>query len=157
MAQMAEKEFNYILNLSRTMAEYAEAAQHTAAVRKAKLEAYIDTARRITAYQEEGIRDDLVDVVFDKRLKLISDANTASELKKIMAQPKPYFNGNRFISDPLSVPEEEMILWSITSLKAPLMPAAFERYMELFKQTFGISSIDGDAISNAAELRLEVN
>lgn len=123
---------------------------------KAKLNAYIDTAKRITIYQAEGIRDDLVEVVFDKRLKLIANATTAGELKIIMDQPKPHFNGNKFISDPLSVPEEEMILWSMTSLKAPLMHEAFERYFELFKQAFGVDSIDADALTRAAQIRLEV-
>ena len=97
-----------------------------------------------------------MEVVFDKRLKLIANATTAGELKIIMDQPKPHFNGNKFISDPLSVPEEELILWSMTSLKAPFMHEAFERYFELFKQAFGVDSIDADALTRAAQIRLEV-
>ena len=147
MAKTEEREINYILNLSRAMAEYAACAEGcTAAVRKAKLKAYLDTAKRITGYQDHGIRDDLVDVIFEKRLKLIGGANTAGELENIMKQPKPHFDGNKFLSDTFSVPEEEMVLWSITSLKAPLMPEAFERYFELFKQTFGVDVFDADSI-----------
>lgn len=158
MAKTENREINFILNLSKAMAEYAACAEECAtAVRKAKLEAYIDAAKRITSYQDHGIRDDLVDIVFEKRLKLIGSANTAGELKKIMDQPKPHFDGNKFLSDPFSVPEEEMVLWSITSLKAPLMPAAFSRYSELFKQIFGVEPIDADGLMRASETRLEVN
>ncbi len=121
MAKREDREINYILNMSRAMAAYEKDAQCASAARKEKLAAYIDTARRITTYQEKGIRYDLVDVVFDKRLKLIADASTACDLKKIMDHPKPHFNGSKFTSDPFSVPEEEMILWSLTSLKAPLI------------------------------------
>ena len=44
----------------------------------------------------------------------------------------------------------------MTSLKAPLMHEAFERYFELFKQVFGVDSIDADALTRAAQIRLEV-
>ena len=36
------------------------------------------------------------------------------------------------------IPEEEMILWSLTSLKGPLIPQGLKRYMDLFKQVFGV-------------------
>ena len=39
-----------------------------------------------------------------------------------------------FIPDAYSVPEEELICWSETSLKGPLTAESFQRYMELFKQ-----------------------
>lgn len=39
-----------------------------------------------------------------------------------------------FIPDAYSVPEEELICWSETSLKGPLTAEGFQRYMELFKQ-----------------------
>lgn len=158
MAKTEDRGINFIMNLSRAMAEYAARAEECAtAVRKAKLEAYLDTAGRITGYQDHGIRDDLVDVIFEKRLKLIGDANTVGELEKIMKHPKPHFDGNKFLSAPFSVLEEEMVLWSITSLKAPLMPAAFDRYFELFKQIFGVDVFDADSLMRASEIRLEAN
>ncbi len=43
-------------------------------------------------------------------------------------------NGSKFIPDEFSVPEEELICWSETSLRAPLNEAGFNRYMELFRQ-----------------------
>ena len=68
MARTEDREINFILNMSRAMAEYTCVEHRDTAVNKAKLNAYIDTAKRITSYQAEGIRDDLVEVVFDKRL-----------------------------------------------------------------------------------------
>lgn len=153
MAKTEDRGINFILNLSRAMAEYAAHTEEcAAAVRKAKLEAYLDTAGRITGYQNHGIRNDLVDVIFEKRLKLIGNANTVGELKEIMNQPMPHFDGNKFLPDPFSVPEEEMVLWSLTSLKAPLMPEAFDRYFQLFKQTFGVDPFDADSLMDTPEI-----
>ena len=44
---------------------------------------------------------------------------------------------NEFITSKYCIPEEEMIMWSCTSLKAPLNEAGFKRYMQLFKEVFG--------------------
>ena len=46
------------------------------------------------------------------------------------------FNGNRFTPDKYSIPEEELIAWSETSLKGPLPPEAFNRCRELFNAIF---------------------
>ena len=46
----------------------------------------------------------------------------------------PHYDGAGFIPDAYSVPEEELICWSETSLKGPLTAESFQRYMELFKQ-----------------------
>ena len=46
----------------------------------------------------------------------------------------PHYDGAGFIPAAYSVPEEELICWSETSLKGPLTAEGFQRYMELFKQ-----------------------
>lgn len=52
---------------------------------------------------------------------------------KILKPQFPYYNGNRFVPDKYSVPEEELICWSEASMIAPLNDVAFQRYMELFR------------------------
>lgn len=73
----------------------------------------------------------------EKRLKLIAGATTIKDIKEIENEPKPRYTGNGFVTGKFSVPEEEMIVWSLTSLEAPLIPAGFDRYMALFRQVFG--------------------
>ena len=36
------------------------------------------------------------------------------------------------------MPEEEMVIWSLASLKGPLIECAYKRYMDLFTRTFGM-------------------
>lgn len=105
----------------------------------ARSSAVEDTLRRAAYYRKEGIRTDLVHAVVEKRLKFIFAAKTQQALKQIMAEPKPRYTGNGFDSSEFCVPEEEMIIWSFTSMKAPLMPAGYERYLSLFQQVFGCS------------------
>lgn len=80
------------------------------------------TLQRAAYYRGQGIRNDLVHIVMEKRLKLIAEAATVKELREIEAEPKPRYTGNGFAASTFSVPEDEMIVWSLTSLKAPLIP-----------------------------------
>ena len=57
-------------------------------------------------------------------------------MERIITPRAPYFDGNRFIPDKYSIPEEELIVWSETSLKGPLIAAASDRYRELFTIVF---------------------
>lgn len=102
-----------------------------------------DTHKRANSYREMQIRDDIVDAIIEKRTQLILDATTVQELKSICAEPKPHYNGNEFITSKYCIPEEEMIMWSCTSLKAPLNEAGFKRYMQLFKEVFGFLPLGG--------------
>ena len=69
-----------------------------------------------------------------KKCRMISSITSKSEMECISRPHCPHYDGNRFIPDTYSVPEEELICWSETSLKAPLNAAGVQRYMELFKQ-----------------------
>ena len=55
-------------------------------------------------------------------------------MQKLIRPNCPHYDGAGFIPDAYSVPEEELICWSETSLKGPLTAEGFQRYMELFKQ-----------------------
>lgn len=51
------------------------------------------------------------------------------------SQYTPYFGGKFTVSNiPYYSEEEELLLWSETSLRGPLITAGYERYMELFKK-----------------------
>ena len=139
---------------SDTAKEYAEAVLLLAekqgesqSLAGAREKAVRDTLDGVKKYRDEGMRDNLIHSVFKKRMELIKKVNTVKELKQIMIDPKPHYNGSGFVTSDYSVPEEELILWSITSLwgGGPLNEPAFKRYIALFQQVFGVDPSDPSA------------
>ena len=87
-------------------------------------------------YQERGYRSELLERIAARKAALIMSANSISEVEKIIRPRAPHFDGVRFIPDPYLLPEEELICWSETSLRAPLNEAGYQRYMTLLRQIF---------------------
>lgn len=130
-------EIDQIMEFAQAACMMPDSAVESKSLTNARARAAQTTLQRAALYRKEGIRNDLVHMVVEKRLKLIAEATTVKEIKEIDNEPRPHYTGNNFVASKFSVPEEEMIIWSLTSLKAPLMPARFDRYMALFKQVFG--------------------
>ena len=100
-------------------------------VKAYRIEALNSIHQQICFYQKEGFTDFLIEAIAQKKCDI-----AAKEAEKIKKIPPPHYNGNRFSTNPYSCPEEELIGWSLTSLKAPLSQAGFRRYKELFCQIF---------------------
>lgn len=130
-------EIDQIMEFAQAACMMPDSAVESKSLTNARARAAQTPLQRAALYRKEGIRNDLVHMVVEKRLKLIAEATTVKEIKEIENEPRPHYTGNNFVASKFSVPEEEMIIWSLTSLKAPLMPAGFDRYMALFKQVFG--------------------
>ena len=92
------------------------------------------------SYANDGIREDLVDTIMEKKTALILDAKTVADVEKAANPPKPHYTGAEWIESPFSVPEEEMVLLSKTSLRGPLTEPGYQRYRYLFEQIFGASA-----------------
>ena len=92
--------------------------------------------RGITAqYEEEKFLPELVETVFCKKADFIMEAKTKAELEEIVKPSIPRYSGGIFYpGNPYHVEEEELILWSKTSLKAPLISQGYKRYQELFEK-----------------------
>ena len=91
------------------------------------------------AYQKEFNNNPLILDICAKKIDFILKAKSKSELKEILSHPKVHYNGNVVIhSGRFNVEEEELLIWSLTSLWAggPLNSAGFKRYMKLFKQFY---------------------
>ena len=130
-------EIDRIMEFAAAVCMMPDPAGESKPLSDARAKAAQTTLQRAAFYRSHGIRNDLVHMVVEKRLKLIAEATAVQELKEIEAEPKPRYTGNGFVSGKFSVPEEEMIIWSLTSLKAPLVSAGFDRDMALFQQVFG--------------------
>ena len=112
-----------------------------------KFEALRKTASLLESYASRSFDERLLDVIMEKKAKMILEATKVSDVREIATPKAPEFLGDGWSVSRFSVPEEEMILWSMTSLKGPLNGPANKRFMELFKDFYGHSpdeTIEGD-------------
>ena len=91
---------------------------------------------RLHWYSERGYQDKLINAIAEKKSEMIMRMTTKAEMEKVLHAPAPHYTGAGFVTDQYCVPEEELIGWSETSLRGPLIPAGLKRYMELFKLVF---------------------
>ena len=62
-------------------------------------------------------------------------AETKGEITEILKLSKPHFDGkNLSIPSPYAVEEEELLLWSLTSLARSTPDEGYRRYRELFEK-----------------------
>lgn len=130
---------NRDISVTLAIGELFSDPQQPKALLEAKLYAFQQVKGLMCQYEKHGIREDLLDVIFDKKLKLILKAKTASEVKHTSEPPKPDYSHGTWREDPFSLPEEELALWAIVSPNNMLIPPAQERYMDLFTRVFGIT------------------
>ncbi len=87
-------------------------------------------------YAQRGYHKRLISGIAAKKGALILNTTTKADMDKVMPPKPPHYNGTEFVPDEFSIPEEELICWSETSLRAPLNSAGLKRYMTLFKEIF---------------------
>ena len=126
-------EEDYMAVIIACVAEIA-ASDAAERVKKLRLDAISSLQRYLRYYRQLGYMPKLLYAIARKKCRMISSITSKSEMECISRPHCPHYDGNRFIPDTYSVPEEELICWSETSLKAPLNAAGVQRYMELFKQ-----------------------
>ena len=91
----------------------------------------------VNGYRKHGFLEELVFNIFIKKADFITNAKSKKDVEEILSPAKIYYNGNEVVpTGEYHVPEEELILWSMTSLRAPLVEYGLKRYMQLFKETF---------------------
>ena len=126
------------LEYSRYITELLMDDTLTEGLRSRRFDA-IRKMRGITArYEEENYLPELGKTVFCKKADFLMEAKTKAEIEEILKPSTPRYSGGTFYPGNLyHVEEEELILWSKTSLKAPLIPEAQKRYQELFEKYVG--------------------
>lgn len=102
-----------------------------------QLEAVAEVLCRAGFYRKEGFLSRLTDVIVEKKLVWIMKAKNKAELKEISGPSLPEYYGGKFrAKGRYHVEEEELILWSMASLRAPLNQEGYHRYGELFCKFF---------------------
>ena len=88
-------------------------------------------------YDEDIYDDKLLINLYLKKIDFILEANTKKDIEEILSVSHIRYNGGEIIPTKYNILEEELLMWSITSVKSPLMDIAHKRYMELFKVYYG--------------------
>lgn len=123
------------LEYSRYITELLMDDQVSEELRSRKFDAIRKMRGIVAVYMEEGFLPKLGEKVFCKKADFIMKARTKTELAEILKPSTPSYSGGKFYpGNPYHVEKEELILWSKTSLKGPLIPQGYERYQELFEK-----------------------
>ena len=103
----------------------------------------------VSGYRRYGFDARVVTPVFRKKLEFLRDATSKTQMEAILKPSCPHYDGVKFIPGPYHVDEEELIGWSMASLRAPLAHYAYERYAQVFKSVFP----DADVFAESREAR----
>lgn len=135
MEELKNNDIDYILVIVTFIAEII-AADMPDKVREIRFNAIRQLQSRLDFYKERGYMEPLLCAIARKRADMIMRTTSKTEMEKVMSVHCPHYDGNKFVPDQYNVPEEEMISWAETSLKAPLNDIGYRRYAELFSQLF---------------------
>ncbi len=135
MEELKNNDIDYILVIVPFIAEII-AADMPNKVRELRFNAIRQLQSRLVFYKELGYMESLLCSIARKRAEMIMRTTSKIEMEKVMRVQCPHYDGNKFVPDRYNVPEEEMISWAETSLKAPLNDIGYRRYAELFRQIF---------------------
>lgn len=92
-----------------------------------RVEALVKLYRRAEFYLKQGFLESIVCEFHRKKVEMIMQAETKGEITEILKLSKPHFDGKKFVyTSPYAVEEEELLLWSLTSLQGPLRDEGFK-------------------------------
>ena len=93
-----------------------------------RVEALVKLYRRAEFYLKQGFLESIVCEFHRKKVEMIMQAETKGEITEILKLSKFVY------TSPYAVEEEELLLWSLTSLQGPLRDEGYRRYRELFEK-----------------------
>lgn len=107
-----------------------------------KFEALQKTWAILESYAKHGFSERILDIIMEKKYEMLQEATKISDVREITVPKAPEYLWNGWSISKFSVPEEEMIWWSMTCSKVPLIDVAFKRYQELFNNFYNQCSND---------------
>jgi len=107
-----------------------------AKVRELQFFAFRQLGAILRFYEQRGYLDRLIIAIGEKKAEMILATTSKAAMEKLLKPSCPHYTGAGFVPGEYSVPEEELICWSETSLRGPLTNHAHKRYMALFREVF---------------------
>lgn len=130
------KDIDFNLALIPLVAELASQQDISDSLRTLRLNAIGQLTAHLNYYKKLGYIDRLLYAIAEKKGKMILETTSKTEMEKLLKARAPHYNGNTFFAGKYGVPEEELICWSETSLRAPLNDAGAKRYYQVFSEIF---------------------
>lgn len=107
-----------------------------------RLQAILESERRGAFYRSRGFLNWLIDAIAEKRYKFIVESTTKADIDAALKPSIPTYSCGQFYpKSKYHIEEEELIVWSETSLRGVLIPDAYKRYMALFDKYIGKDKI----------------
>lgn len=105
-------------------------------VAKRKFQALQSICGRARKFLSDGIMERIVMGFAQKKVDFLLKATTIAEVTEIEkpSLPSRRSDGRLGPGSKYHVEEEELLMWQATSLRAPLISCAYDRYVELFKK-----------------------
>lgn len=128
---LAESDFTVVMIPYFAEVIAADVSDH---IRMLRFDAMKRVQSYLSHYEKLGYMPKLLCAIAEKKCEYIMAVTSKAEVEQIVKPSCPHYDSSKFVPGQYSVPEEEMICWSETSLKAPLNSEACKRYFELFKQ-----------------------
>jgi hypothetical protein len=125
---------NYILELANTSVPASKSKLKEAKINAVTSLLNVSRKHALGCGGMDLVKDE---VLVSKKLPHIKEAETLKDIGLIMGSPEIINNGCEILpKNEWVIPEEELMLWSKTTLIAPLNDMGFKRYMKLFEELF---------------------
>lgn len=90
--------------------------------------------------EKRGITEKLIDCLCEEKMAFAAVIKTKHDEEELWKRPRVYSNGNEFVpSGRYHCEAEELLMWSETSLRAPLAEQVCNRMLKLFQKYFGMA------------------
>lgn len=81
--------------------------------------------------------NELLENCYLKKIEQLEMAKTKKEINNILSLSHIKINNINFTKDDYYLIEEELLMWSVASLTAPLNNEGYNRYLSVFKEYYG--------------------
>jgi hypothetical protein len=119
-----------------TIAEAVVASDTTESVLNMRLSGLNSLMGMMKEYAKQHFDESVIAAAFSEKAAFVLKAKTKGEMKEILKPSTPRYTGGSFGKGSYHSEAEELMLWSTTSLRGPLIAPARARYMELFDKYF---------------------
>lgn len=112
-------------------------------IRKIRLNAVSSLPQYLSVYAKEGLNEDVIELVCEKKIEFILHANSQKEIREIMSPPRPRWYAGQVVCDsPYHINAEELLIWACYSPYNKMTTEAENRALYLFEKVFGCSVTD---------------
>jgi len=113
-----------------------ETQNTTEKVKALRLGALPKLSHHLLVLQSRCYSDKILLGIAKKKTEFILSVTSKAEMQKLMSPKAPHYDGTKFIPGKYHIPEEELVGWCETSLRAPLNEVGYRRYMDVFQQLY---------------------